>query len=229
MTDVVLLVFLDGTLPDDYLEAFPEDAFDVHHAVGDVMARGRVAAGAFDAAVLIGRQSALAFPLLAELAKLPRPVICVTPCGESDEIALLNAGASLCLSPEVRLGDLPFWIRSLLDLVGRHWLPDFDVDPVSRRASYGASELRLRPAEFDLLFHLARQSGRPMNAAELQRRLWPGREPSTQRLAVSMHNLRSALAVVGADVLLQTIPGAGYVLSGERASEARRRIFPRRR
>ena len=105
MTGALLLVFLDGGEIGDYRESLRKAGYDVQVALGG-LSSSRVAAGCFDAAVLVGRQAASAFPLLTGLAARSKPVVCVMPAEDHDEIALLDAGATLCLPPDAHPGEV---------------------------------------------------------------------------------------------------------------------------
>jgi DNA-binding response OmpR family regulator len=222
MTSKVLLTFLVEPVRADYLAAFSENGYQIELALNGNMAQSLVLTSSFDAAILIGQLSDLVFSLLVELAKRPQPVICVMPAAESDEVALLNAGATIWL-PNDTCGDVvQKWIGKLLDLVTLRWPAGFQFDTHARLAIFQGSTVNLRPIEFDILLHLARHAGRPVAGSELQQRFWPEQMTSDPRLAVHMHNVRSALAVVGADAMLKRVPGAGYCLLDSRPPAVRR-------
>jgi DNA-binding response OmpR family regulator len=230
MTDVVLLVLFNGTVPDDHQAQLQENGYEIKMAFGVAMAHSMAVAGGFNAVVLVGGQAAWALSFMAELTALPCPVICLISANEAEEIALLDAGATVCLPPDSCPEHLLVWTRALLQLAGGNSrLAGFEFDSVARLARYGDTALRLRPIEFDILLHLALYAGHPVTGAELRRKLWPDHPLSAQRLAVSIYNLRAALAVAGADALLLTVPNAGYVLADERPIGARHRRSWRRR
>jgi len=229
MTSMVLLAFLVEPVRADYMAAFSEAGHQMTLALNGNMARSLVSMRSFDAAILVGQPSDLAFSLVEELARRPQPIVCVMLASESDEIALLNAGATLCVPNDTSGDVVQKWTRKLLDLIALRWPDDFHFDTQARRAFYRGAALDLRPIEFDILLHLARHGGRLVDGFELQQRFWPGRKSSVPRLAVHMHNLRSAMAVVGADIMLERVPGAGYRLSNTKSSAGRRPLRLSRR
>jgi DNA-binding response OmpR family regulator len=228
MTEKILLAFLEQPARADYLAAFCDSGYQVDLALTAQMIRTVAATSRFHAAVMVGRSTDCLVSVLTDLTAGRQPLVCVVPAGETDEIALLDAGATLWLPAEASGEVARDWTRKLLDLAACRWPAGFQFDTVARRVQFDNAPVTLRPIEFDLLMYLARQGGRPVDSCELQRQLWPERPPSAQRLAVHIHNLRSALAVVAADALLQKIPGAGYCLSGDRSVIARRRRRSRR-
>jgi two-component system KDP operon response regulator KdpE len=227
MTDVILLATPDGTLLDDYQETFRGNGYDTRVAMDSGMACALLGREQINAAVLIGHRAESAFPLVAALSARPRPLVCVLSVDGADEIALLDAGASICLPLASSCAEVVAWIRALIDLAGRNWPANFTFDPAMRLASFGGQTLRLRPVEFDILLHLARHAGRSVSDSELQRHLWPERVPSPGGLAVTIHTLRAALARVGADLMLRTIPRAGYALLTVPLATRRRHLVKR--
>ncbi|PKU24583.1 winged helix-turn-helix domain-containing protein [Telmatospirillum siberiense] len=222
MTATLLLGFSGEKIIGDYPEHFRRDGFVVRLSLGRFLGAA-IREGRFDAAVLLADRPASISTLLAPAMPGDRPVICLTPASREEEIALLEAGVSLCLPADAAPAVLSLWMRHLLALAGRVRPAGFEFDPLARRARYEGMELPLRPIEFDILLYLARQAGHPCDAHDLLRRFWPGRSSSPQRLAVTMHGVRSVLAAVGAGAFLRTVPGMGYLFSSDGVVASRHR------
>lgn len=85
------------------------------------------------------------------------------------------------------------------------------VSPGTRRAWWGASELRLSRTEFDLLELLVRNEGLVLDHAEIYRNVWGSDAPvDTKNLAGYIGYLRRKLAETGAPDLIRTVRGVGY-------------------
>jgi len=174
-----------------------------------------------DAVLIVSPDPSPILDLLARLlpARQRLPVVCVTNAGSEEEIALLEAGASLCLGPEVAGGEVMERTRHLLRLAGglphHPQLGDLDIDPGRRQAAWRGAPLDLRPAEFDLLLQLGRRAGQPVAAANLAAGLWPG-EPAkvaAGRLSVHLHRLRLVLTETTRQTLLHSLPRGFHLLA----------------
>jgi len=181
------------------------------------------------AAVVLALQSPAA--LLSALQGLTGrrpclPVICLTASPPSEEMALLEAGAALCLPKDSTAASVAASLQRLTGMapVDRrdYRLADLHVDLFAGQVSRGGRPLELRPIERDILLHLARRGGAAISRAELQRLLWPGEPVSASRLAVHMHHLRAALDDGGGLPLVHTEGGGGYILAAEPPKGARR-------
>lgn len=85
------------------------------------------------------------------------------------------------------------------------------VSPGTRRAWWGAAELRLTRTEFDLLELLVRNEGLVLDHAEIYRTVW-GSDAAVdaKNLAGYVGYLRRKLAATGAPDLIRTVRGVGY-------------------
>ncbi|MFD9396969.1 response regulator transcription factor [Streptomyces sp. NPDC060000] len=85
------------------------------------------------------------------------------------------------------------------------------VCPGTRRAWWGASELRLTRTEFDLLELLVREEGLVLDHAAIYRSVWgPGAGVDAKNLAGYVGYLRRKLTDAGAPDLIRTVRGVGY-------------------
>lgn len=80
-------------------------------------------------------------------------------------------------------------------------------------AAFNGKPLELSTTEFELLYLLGENKGRPVNHATLLRRVW-GEDYSSQTnvVDVGVHRLRKKLESSGAKGLILTIRGIGYML-----------------
>ncbi|MFJ1808610.1 MULTISPECIES: response regulator transcription factor [unclassified Streptomyces] len=90
-------------------------------------------------------------------------------------------------------------------------LASLRVSPGTRRAWWGAAELRLTRTEFDLLELLVRDEGLVLDHAAIYRRVW-GADAGVdaKNLAGYIGYLRRKLTDAGAPDLIRTVRGVGY-------------------
>ncbi|MFE7927716.1 response regulator transcription factor [Streptomyces sp. NPDC057456] len=85
------------------------------------------------------------------------------------------------------------------------------VSPGTRRAWWGAAEIRLTRTEFDLLELLVRDEGLVLDHAAIYRAVWgPDAGVDTKNLAGYIGYLRRKLTEAGAPDLIRTVRGVGY-------------------
>jgi len=88
------------------------------------------------------------------------------------------------------------------------------LDLFHRDARHGREWLNLHPREFGLLWRLADLSGERVTRRELLRDVWRiHHEPETNSVEVHVSRLRSKLAGVGCDALIETATEGGYRLA----------------
>lgn len=152
------------------------------------------------------------------------PLLCLVDVSIVEEIALLAAGASLCLSYAEDMVLVLAQLRALFAIVEgfppHHRVGDLGIDPVARRASRSGAPLALRRKEFELLLLLAERAGQVVPAEALHAQVWPQHSFCPRRVALQMHKLRRALGRRERTPLLHTIRGRGYVLASERDRHA---------
>ncbi|MEU9436300.1 response regulator transcription factor [Streptomyces sp. NPDC048252] len=85
------------------------------------------------------------------------------------------------------------------------------ISPGTRRAWWGAAELRLTRTEFDLLELLVRDEGLVLDHASIYRSVWgPDAGVDAKNLAGYIGYLRRKLTDAGAPDLIRTVRGVGY-------------------
>ncbi|MFD5123725.1 response regulator transcription factor [Streptomyces sp. NPDC058385] len=159
------------------------------------------------------------------------PILMLTALVETpDRIAGLDAGADDYVVKPFDVDEVFARLRALLRRTdgagsgdGRDAAPpepdgqvaaaDLRMDPQARRAWRGERELELTRTEFDLLELLVRNAGIVLDHATIYDRIW-GYDfgPGSKNLAVYVGYLRRKVDEPGADSLIHTVRGVGYVL-----------------
>ncbi|WP_116206821.1 response regulator transcription factor [Amycolatopsis circi] len=150
------------------------------------------------------------------------PVLMLTARVETaDRVAGLDAGADDYLPKPFELDELLARLRALLrrsadpgeqaQRVVR--LGGLAVDAGARRVWWQDTEVALSKTEFDLLELLVRNAGIVLGRDTIHQRIW-GYEfgPESKNLAVYIGYLRRKLESAGADELIHTVRGVGYVV-----------------
>ncbi len=89
------------------------------------------------------------------------------------------------------------------------------LDPATRQVSRNDSPVTLTPREFDLLRYLMKNAGRVVSRERLLNSVWQlGYDPGTKSVDVYVRYLRAKIDVPGAESLIQTVRGVGYMIAG---------------
>jgi DNA-binding response OmpR family regulator len=156
------------------------------------------------------------------LAQRRDPVLMLTARGEVPErIAGLEAGADDYVVKPVALPELLARVKALVRrsagtmqnviTIGR-----LSVDTARRQAAIDATVLDLTAKEWCLLEHLALKAGTVVARESLWQHCYDfNEEPNPNRIEVHLANLRRKLAAAGAEGLIQTRRGLGYILGGD--------------
>jgi DNA-binding response OmpR family regulator len=90
---------------------------------------------------------------------------------------------------------------------------DITLDLLTRQVVRAGKPIDLQPREFALLEYLLRNAGRVVSKTMILEHVWDYHfDPQTNVVDVLMHRLRSKMENDGAEKLIQTIRGVGYVL-----------------
>jgi len=142
-------------------------------------------------------------PHLARQTVIPLPIICVTDFNPAEEVALLRAGAHLCLTTTIKGAILARWTAHLVSLLRRGWPSGLLLDLATRQAFHRGRPMRLLPSEFDMLALIAASDDRPVTRAEIEQ--WIDCEDSRSRrrqATIAIHKFRAAFAGTGAGRLV---------------------------
>ncbi len=146
-------------------------------------------------------------------------------CIARDRARLLDAGADdvvavPCDADELaaRIRAVARRVRGFTQSVLRCGAVELHLD--SRSASVAGRELRLSPSEYRVLQQLLMRKGTLVTKAALLDALYNDLdEPEVKSIDVLMHRLRKRLTAGGADGVVSTVWGAGYIMR-EPAAEA---------
>ncbi len=139
--------------------------------------------------------------------------------GEVDQADGLDLGADGYLVKPFSFVVLVAQVRAMLrrgaEDTGRQLrLGDLQVDRSTREVSFGGVRIALSPREFAVLDVLASRAGTVVTKDELLRAVW-GDEQAATRNAVEVYvgYLRRKLDAAGADGIVRTVRGHGYLAS----------------
>lgn len=190
------------------------------HSAAD--ARDRILGGAFDAVVLdLGLPDGDGLELLRQLrgqgVTLP-VLILTTRITVDDRVEGLNAGADDYLTKPFAFEELEARLRALLRRpaasVGEVLrLGNLAFDTVSREVKVAGAPAILSPRELMLLEQLLRRSGRVVSKVFLEDNIYGEQAEAANSLEVLVHRLRGRLRDLGADVVIHTVRGVGYLLA----------------
>jgi two-component system, OmpR family, response regulator PrrA len=150
--------------------------------------------------------------------------VCVLPAPSSvdDEVPWLEAGADDCLFKPFGLSELVTRLRALLrrprpaltSSFGTITVGPLVVEIPQRRACVDGIEIEFTRREFDLLAVLAEHTSAVLSRARLLELVWGNAHFAADTYVVDafIGNLRRKLDAARAPRLLQTVPGAGFVL-----------------
>ena len=149
------------------------------------------------------------------------PIIMLTARGEEeDKVTGLEAGADDYITKPFSPRELQARIRAVLrrssneDESGVVRIEGLELDTESHRVSANQVPVDMGPTEFRLLEFFMTHPERVYSREQLLDRVW-GRNSFVEERTVDVHilRLRKALAPSGYEAMIQTLLGAGYLLS----------------
>jgi DNA-binding response OmpR family regulator len=154
--------------------------------------------------------------------RIQTPVLLLTARdGVADKVAGLDAGADDYLAKPFAFEEFLARVRALLrrgrgraEPVLR--LADLSLDPATRAVLRGSRRLSLTAREYALLEYFLRNTGRVLTRPMITQHVWGmDWDPESNIVDVYVGYLRRKVDADGEPRLLQTVRGAGYMLSAE--------------
>jgi DNA-binding response OmpR family regulator len=135
-----------------------------------------------------------------------------------DRVYGLDQGADDYLVKPFHFPELLARVRAILRREGEAWHPilrigDLVLDPNAQKAFFMGTEILLTIKEFAILEYLIRNAGRIVSQEELLEHVWnEDANLFTHTVKVHIKNIRKKLSAVGADDLITTVKGRGYII-----------------
>ncbi len=147
------------------------------------------------------------------------PVMLLSARGEIDEkVEGLNAGAEDYLAKPFALAELIARVRALVRRGGDVKMPvlhvgDLSLDTISRLAERSGRKIELTTREYRLLEYLMRSAGRVCSRMMILEKVWDYHfDPGSNLVDVYIRKLREKIDANGAEKLLHSVRGEGYVI-----------------
>lgn len=156
---------------------------------------------------------------LVEGDRARRRLILVGVEDSAQRASLLTRGCAEALPPQTDLCELDARARCVTErsamLTRSRAAGPLTLDLFHRDARLGPDWVSLHPREFALLWRLADAPGERVTRRDLLRDVWRiHHEPETNSVEVHVSRLRSKLAGVGCEALIETATEGGYRLAG---------------
>jgi two-component system copper resistance phosphate regulon response regulator CusR len=155
--------------------------------------------------------------------KIQTPVLLLTARdGVADKVAGLDAGADDYLAKPFAFEEFLARVRALLRRGRGRAEPvlrvaDLSLDPATRAVLRGRRRISLTAREYALLEYFLRNTGRVLTRPMITQHVWGmDWDPESNIVDVYVGYLRRKIDAEGEPRLLQTLRGAGYLLSAER-------------
>lgn len=152
--------------------------------------------------------------------QLKTPVIILSAIGSTNErVKGFKAGSDDYLVKPFELPELIARIEALhrrsaaKNSATELTLADLTLDVVTSRVTRSGKPIALQPREFGLLQYLLRNHGHVVTRSMIIEELWGYNfDPGTNIVEVHVSNLRKKIDVKGAEPLIHTVRGVGYVV-----------------
>lgn len=204
-------------------DALAQAGFAVDCASGQAEAEACLQVASHDALVLdLGLSDGCGLDLLRQVRRRGSsvPVLILTARdAPEDKVTGLDSGADDYVVKPFHMAELVSRIRALLRrpnaaLGVRLSLGALELDTVARTTSVAGAKLPLTARETALLELLLRRAGRVVARESLDQGLYGLDRPTTPNaMEVLVHRLRKRLQDAGADVVIHTLRGVGYLLA----------------
>ena len=226
MTKKILVVEDDPTTADYISKGLIESGYVVDHATDGRDGLFHATDGSY-AAVILDRMlpgmDGLAVLNAVRAAGVETPVIILSAIGSTDErVKGLKAGSDDYLVKPFAFAELLARLEALQRrgavspdaTVTQLACADLSMDLLSRKVERGGRRIDLQPREFRLLEFLLRNKNNVVTRTMLLEAVWDYHfDPGTNVIDVHISRLRKKVDEPDGTPLLQTIRGAGYMLS----------------
>lgn len=199
-----------------------EEHYEVELAYDGEEGLERAISGEFDGIILdLMMPKRDGISLLRELRArgITTPVLILTAKGTiQDKITGLDSGADDYLSKPFHFEELTARIRSMLrrssvEKSTQLKVGDLILDPISRKAKRGNTEIELTTREYALLEYLMRNADRVLSRSVITQHVWNYNFAVDSNLVdVYINRLRNKVEAEGGSRLIHSIRGVGYVM-----------------
>src|ERR1700682_4674970 len=219
-----LLVIEDDTkIASFILQGLKEAGFAVDHAINGDDGLDLALTAPYDAAVvdlMLPHRDGISVIEELRRRKVNTPVIILSAKRSVDQrVRGLQAGGDDYLTKPFAFSELLERIRALIRRASGAVEPtsltvrDLSADLLRREVVRASKRIDLQPREFALLEYLMRNAGRVVSKTMILEHIWDySFDPQTNVVDVLVCRLRSKIDKGGAEKMIQTIRGAGYVL-----------------
>ena len=153
--------------------------------------------------------------------KVETPVLILSALGQVDDrVKGLRAGGDDYLAKPYAFAELLARVEVLARRKSgasqeptSYRVGDLDLDRLAHKLTRGGKDIPLQPREFRLLEYLMKHAGRVVTRTMLLENVWDYHfDPQTNVIDVHVSRLRGKIDKGGANPLLHTIRGAGYMI-----------------
>src|ERR1700687_488239 len=219
----VLVIEDDKKIASFVLQGLKEAGFAVDQAVNGDEGLDLALMAPYDAAVIdLMLPDRDGISVIEELRnrKVNTPVIILSAKRTVDErVRGLQAGGDDYMTKPFAFSELLARIQGLIRRATgtieptRLRIGDLSVDLLTRKVTRSGKQIELHSREFALLEYLMRNAGRVVSKTMILEHIWDySFDPQTNVVDVLVCRLRSKIDKGGAEKMIQTIRGAGYVL-----------------
>lgn len=136
----------------------------------------------------------------------------------TEKVEGLDAGADDYLTKPFDIKELGARLRTLLRRPTEYsseviTIDGVEIDTGSRSVKVNGSEVSLKPREFLLLEYLMRHQNKVISPDDILNHVWSSESDATsETIYTHVKNVRKKLATAGAENLIRTVHGAGYIV-----------------
>lgn len=217
---LVLIAEDEADLAELTIDFLAEEEIECDYAADGKLAMNLLQQQDYDAIVLdVNMPKADGFAVCTWLKEkgIETPVLFLTARDSIDDKLLgFDIGADDYLTKPFELDELVARLKVLArrktSSVRRFELDTLVIDVSAHQVKRGDREIKLKPAQKQLLFLLAEHSPNVVAKADIESLIWPEQDVTNDMFKSLTSRLRSAIDIDGEIPLLQTVRGAGLAL-----------------